>query len=77
MFLHHNLDNSELADLLAVHTNRLMQIIFYGENYTGEYHTCKTTIEIIQKEIMSRQAYHLNPLVNQGQTASFKKQNNS
>ncbi len=65
MFIHHNLDYSELIDLLAIHTNRLMQITFFGETYAGEYYTCKKTIELLQSEIISRKPRSYSPLVKQ------------
>lgn len=59
MDLHRSLDNSELIDLLAIHTHRLTQIMIYGESYLGEYETCRRTIELIQNEVLSRRGvYH-------------------
>src|SRR5262245_14756610 len=63
MFIHHNLDDSELIDLLAIHTDRLILIMTYGETYTGEYRTCKSTIELLQKEIISRKGFFVSPLI--------------
>ena len=54
MYLHRKLDNPELIDLLVIHTNRLTQIMIYGETYVGEYEICKRTIELVQSEIISR-----------------------
>ena len=61
MYLHRKLDNPELIDLLVIHTNRLTQIMIYGETYVGEYEICKRTIELVQQEIISRQPYLLKP----------------
>ena len=57
MYLHRNLENPELIDLLVMHTNRLTQIMIYGERFFGEYEICKRTIELIQNEILSRRNY--------------------
>jgi len=59
MLLHRKLDDSELFDLLAIHTNRLTQIMIYGETYTGEYDTCRRTIEMIQNEVHARRGFHM------------------
>jgi hypothetical protein len=61
MYLHRKLDNPELIDLLVIHTNRLTQIMIYGETYSGEYEICKRTIELVQGEIISRQSYLMKP----------------
>jgi len=60
MYLHRRLDDSEVIDLLAIHTNRLTQILIYGETYTGEYDTCRSTVELIQNEILSRRGFYVN-----------------
>ena len=67
MYLHRKLENSELMDLLVIHTNRLTQIMIYGEIYDGEYEVCKRTIELIQDEIFLRQSYYLRPSFNNSQ----------
>lgn len=64
MYLHRKLENSELVDLLAIHTNRLTQLMIYGETFDGEYEVCKRTIELIQNEILSRRKYILEPAIN-------------
>jgi len=61
MYLHRKLDNPELIDLLVIHTNRLTQIMIYGETYVGEYEICKRTIELVQSEIISRHPYLIKP----------------
>ena len=61
MYLHRKLENPELIDLLVIHTNRLTQIMIYGETYFGEYEICKRTIEVVQNEIISRQPYLTKP----------------
>ncbi len=60
MYLHRKLEYSELIDLLAIHTNRLTQIMIYGESYLGEYKTCRRTIELIQNEVLSRRGFLIN-----------------
>lgn len=54
MYFYHKVDDSVLLDLLAIHTNRLTQIMIYGETYTGEYNASKRTLELLQNEIISR-----------------------
>ena len=60
MYLHRKLEDSELIDLLAIHTNRLTQIMIYGESYLNEYDTCRRTIELIQNEVLARRGFYLN-----------------
>jgi hypothetical protein len=60
MYLHRKLEDSELIDLLAIHTHRLTQIMIYGESYVGEYQTCRRTIELIQNEVLSRRGFYIN-----------------
>lgn len=57
MYLPRKLEDPELMDLLVLHTNRLMQLMIYGETFFGEYEVCKRTIELIQHEIVSRHNY--------------------
>ena len=47
--------------MLVIHTNRLTQIMIYGETYGGEYEICKRTIELVQNEIIFRQPYLMKP----------------
>ena len=54
MYFYHDVDHSVLLDMLAMHTNRVTQIMIYGETYAGEYHACKKMVELLQKEIASR-----------------------
>lgn len=61
MLLHRKLEDSEMYDLLAIHTNRLTQIMIYGESYAGEYDTCRRTIEMIQNEVLARRGFYVNP----------------
>jgi len=61
MYLHRKLEYPELIDLLVIHTNRLTQIMVYGETYVGEYEICKRTIELVQNEIIFRQPYLMKP----------------
>jgi len=60
MYLHRKLEDSELIDLLAIHTNRLTQIMISGEAYNGEYDTCRRTIELIQNDILARRGFYIN-----------------
>ena len=60
MYLHRNLEDLELIDLLAIHTNRFTHIMIYGESYTGEHQTCRRTIELIQAEVLSRRRFYIN-----------------
>ena len=60
MHLHRKIEDSELIDLLAIHTNRLTQIMIYGESYSGEYETCRRTIELIQNDVLTRRGFYLN-----------------
>ncbi len=60
MYLHRKLEDTELIDLLAVHTNRLTQIMMLGEAYDGEYDACRRTIELIQNEILARRGFYIN-----------------
>ena len=62
MHLHRKLEDSELIDLIAIHTNRLTQIMIYGETYKGEYDTCRRTIELIQNEVLLRRGFYLNSI---------------
>ena len=62
MHLHRKLEDSELIDLIAIHTNRLTQIMIYGETYAGEYEACRRTIELIQDEVLLRRGFHLNTI---------------
>ena len=60
MHLHRKIEDSDLLDLLASHTNRLTQMMIYGETYIGEYDICRRTIELIQNEILSRRGFYMN-----------------
>ena len=66
MYLHRKLETEELIDLLAMHTNRITQLMIYGETYFGEYEVCKRTIELIQNEIFSRGRHYLKPACENG-----------
>ena len=71
MYRHRKLENPELIDLLAMQTKRLMQIMFYGETFFGEYEVCKQTIELIQDEILARRNYISHPAINSNFNQSF------
>ena len=66
MYLHRKLETEELIDLLAMHTNRITQLMIYSETYFGEYEVCKRTIELIQNEIFSRAPHYLKPVCESG-----------
>ena len=59
MYLPRKLEDLELIDLLALHTNRLTQMMIYGEPRPGEYDSCRNTIEIIQNEIHFRRDHYV------------------
>ena len=71
MYLHRKLENLELIDLLVIHTNRLTQIMIYGESYVGEYEICKRTIELVQSEIISRPPYLMKPVFINGKFNNY------
>ena len=71
MYLHRKLEYPELIDLLVIHTNRLTQIMIYGETYGGEYEICKRTIELVQSEIISRKHYLMKPAFISGKFDNF------
>ena len=52
-------DDLVLLDLLAEHTNRLTQMMIYGETYKGEYNASKYTVELLQDELMTRRGFYL------------------
>lgn len=60
MLLNRNIEDPDLIDLLAIHTNHLTQMMIYGETYKGEYDTCRRIIETLQNEIHFRRNLHLN-----------------
>ena len=60
MYLHRKLEDSELVDLLAIHTHRFTQMMIHGESYFGEHDTCRRTLELIQKEVFSRRGFYSN-----------------
>ena len=62
MYFYHDVDHSVLLDMLAMHTNRVTQIMIYGESYLREYETCRRNIELIQNEVLSRRGFYLNGL---------------
>ena len=64
MYLHRKLEDTELIDLLAIHTNRLTQIMIFGESYKSEYDTCRRTIELIQNEVLARRGFYINTTYN-------------
>ena len=52
-------DDFVLLDLLAVHTNRLTQLMIYGETFKGEYSAAKHSVELLQDEILARQGFYV------------------
>lgn len=59
MDFYHKADDSVLLDLLAVHTNRLTQMMIYGESYKGEYNASKRIVELLQNEIATRRGFYV------------------
>ena len=59
MDFYHKADDSVLLDLLAVHTNRLTQMMIYGETYKGEYNASKRIVELLQDEIITRRGFYV------------------
>ena len=59
MDFYRDADDFVLLDLLAEHTNRLTQMMIYGENYKGEYNAFKHTVELLQNEIHSRRGFYV------------------
>ena len=62
-------DDFVLLDLLAEHTNRLTQMMIYGEGYKGEYNAAKHTVELLQDEIITRRGFYVS-------AASYRKYSN-
>ena len=52
-------DDFVLLDLLAEHTNRLTQMMIYGESFKGEYSAAKHTVELLQDEIITRRGFYV------------------
>ena len=61
MDFYRDADDFVLLDLLAEHTNRLTQMMIYGETYKGEYYASKCTVELLQDEILSRRGFSDSP----------------
>ena len=43
---------SVLFDLLKIHTRKFIKILLRGEQYAGEYKSCKDSLEMIQKQLL-------------------------
>jgi hypothetical protein len=43
---------SVLFDLLTIYTRKFIKILLRGEQYTGEYKSCKESLEMIQKQLL-------------------------
>jgi len=41
-----------LADLLTTYTRKFIKVLLRGEQYPGEYKSCKDSIEMIQKQLL-------------------------
>jgi hypothetical protein len=41
-----------LLDLLTTYTRKFIKILLKGEQYPGEYKTCKDSLEMIQKQLL-------------------------
>lgn len=59
MDFYRDADDFVLLDLLAKHTNRLTQMMIYGETYKGEYNASKYTIELLQNELITRRGFYV------------------
>ena len=59
MDFYHDADDFVLLDLLAEHTNRLTQMMIYGETYKGEYNASKCTVELLQNELITRRGFYV------------------
>ena len=69
MDFYRNADDFVLLDLLAEHTNRLTQMMIYGETYKGEYNAAKHTVELLQDEIITRRGFYVGA-VSYGKTSN-------
>ena len=43
---------SVLFDLLKIYTRKFIKILLRGEQYAGEYKSCKDSLEMIQKQLV-------------------------
>ena len=43
---------SVLFDLLKIYTRKFIKILLRGEQYAGEYKSCKDSLEMIQKQLL-------------------------
>ena len=43
---------SVLFDLLKIYTRKFIKILLRGEQYAGEYTSCKDSLEMIQKQLL-------------------------
>ena len=59
MDFYRDVDDFVLLDLLAEHTNRLTQMMIYGESYKGEYNVSKQTVELLQDELITRRGFYM------------------
>lgn len=59
MDFYRDADDFVLLDLLAEHTNRLTQMMIYGEAYKGEYNASKYTVELLQDELITRRGFYV------------------
>ena len=78
MYFYQKARESVLVDLLAIHTNRLTQLMIKGETYPGEYNSCKRTIQLIQREIIYKGQIDLNTVLSKdpfNQSTGSSKQN--
>ena len=64
MDFYRDADDFVLLDLLAEHTNRLTQMMIYGETYKGEYNASKYTIELLQNELITRRGFYVSASYN-------------
>jgi hypothetical protein len=59
MDFYRDADDFVLLDLLADHTNRLTQMMIYGESYKGEYNLYKQNVELLQDELITRRGFYV------------------
>ena len=47
-----NIYRSVLFDLLTIYTRKFIKILLRGEQYDGEYKSCKDSLGMIQKQLL-------------------------
>jgi hypothetical protein len=46
------INRSVLFDLLTLYTRKFIKILLRGEEYAGEYKSCKDSLEMIEKQFL-------------------------